>query len=35
LLWSETFQAGHMGPEYQPKVAWRHLQWLRGVIDTL
>jgi carboxypeptidase D len=35
LLWGETYNSGHMGPEYQPAVAFKHLQWMRGVIDQL
>jgi carboxypeptidase D len=35
LMWGETFKSGHMGPEYQPLVSFRHLQWLLGKIDSL
>ena len=35
LQWVEVYQAGHMVPQYQPAVAWRHLEWLLGRIDTL
>ena len=35
LQWVETYQAGHEQPMYQPKVAWRQLQWLLGRIDEL
>ncbi|KAI9367073.1 Alpha/Beta hydrolase protein [Aspergillus egyptiacus] len=35
LLWVETFQSGHMQPEYQPRVAYRHLEWLLGRIEEL
>ncbi|GES66077.1 serine-type carboxypeptidase F [Aspergillus terreus] len=35
LMWAETFQSGHMQPQYQPRVAYRHLQWLLGRIETL
>ena len=35
LMWGETFKCGHMGPEYQPAVSYRHLQWLLGMIQTL
>ena len=35
LQWVETYQAGHMVPQYQPAAAWRHLEWLLGRIDTL
>ncbi|WVO14452.1 hypothetical protein L204_102086 [Cryptococcus depauperatus] len=35
LMWAETFQAGHMQPQFQPRVAYRHLQWLLGHVDRL
>ena len=35
LMWAETYQSGHMGPEFQPRVAYRHLQWVLGRIETL
>ncbi|KAE9975882.1 hypothetical protein EG328_002927 [Venturia inaequalis] len=35
LMWAETYKSGHMGPEYQPLVAYRHLLWLLGKIETL
>jgi carboxypeptidase D len=35
LMWAETFQSGHMQPQFQPRVAYRHLQWLLGRIDKL
>lgn len=35
LMWAETFLSGHMQPEFQPRVAYRHLQWLLGQVDTL
>lgn len=35
LMWAETYQSGHMQPEFQPRVTYRHLQWLLGRIDTL
>lgn len=28
LMWAQSYQSGHMQPEYQPRVAYRHLQWL-------
>ncbi|KAJ5430119.1 Peptidase S10 serine carboxypeptidase [Penicillium cf. griseofulvum] len=28
LMWAESYQAGHMQPQYQPRVAYRHLEWL-------
>lgn len=35
LMWSETYQSGHMTPQYQPRVAYRQLQWLLGRIQDL
>ncbi|KAB8069999.1 Alpha/Beta hydrolase protein [Aspergillus leporis] len=35
LMWAETFQSGHMQPQYQPRVTYRHLQWLLGRIEQL
>lgn len=35
LMWVETDQAGHMIPQYQPRAAWRQLQWVLGRIETL
>lgn len=35
LMWAETFQAGHMGPEAQPRVSLRLLEWVLGRIETL
>jgi carboxypeptidase D len=35
LMWAETFQSGHMQPEFQPRVTYRHLQWVLGHIDAL
>ncbi|WVQ80585.1 hypothetical protein IAT38_002690 [Cryptococcus sp. DSM 104549] len=35
LMWAETFQASHMQPETQPRVAYRHLQWLLGHVEKL
>lgn len=35
LMWAETFQSGHMQPQYQPRVTYRHLQWVLGRIDAL
>ncbi|KAI9687927.1 MAG: hypothetical protein M1822_002009 [Bathelium mastoideum] len=35
LMWVETFQSGHMQPEFQPRVAYRHLSWLLGRTDTI
>lgn len=27
-MWAQTFQSGHMQPQYQPRVSYRHLEWL-------
>ena len=35
LQWVATSQAGHSQPQYQPRAAWRHLQWMLGRIDVL
>ena len=35
LQWAETYQCGHMQPQYQPKAALRHLEWVLGRIDAL
>ena len=35
LQWVLTRQAGHELPLYQPKAAWRHLEWMLGRIETL
>jgi len=35
LMWAETFQSGHMQPQFQPRSSYRHLQWLLGHIDEL
>ncbi|KAA8647348.1 hypothetical protein EYZ11_012953 [Aspergillus tanneri] len=35
LMWAETYQSGHMQPQYQARVTYRHLQWLLGRIDSL
>jgi carboxypeptidase D len=35
LMWAETFESGHMEPEYQALSSLRHLQWMLGKIDTL
>ncbi|KAJ5773493.1 hypothetical protein N7457_008389 [Penicillium paradoxum] len=28
LMWAQSYQAGHMQPQYQPRVAYRHLEWV-------
>ncbi|KAK5010180.1 hypothetical protein LTR28_011373 [Elasticomyces elasticus] len=35
LMWGETYQSGHMQPQFQPRVSYRHLQWVLGRIDAL
>ncbi|KAE8352258.1 Alpha/Beta hydrolase protein [Aspergillus coremiiformis] len=35
LMWAETYQSGHMQPQYQPRVAYRHLQWVLGRVEKL
>ena len=35
LMWAETFLSGHMQPEFQPRVTYRHLEWVLGRVDTL
>lgn len=35
LMWAETFLGGHMRPEFQPRVTYRHLEWVLGRIDAL
>ncbi|KAF1992197.1 alpha/beta-hydrolase [Aulographum hederae CBS 113979] len=35
LMWAETFQSGHMQPQFQPRSSYRHLQWVLGRIDEL
>ncbi|KAI9692577.1 MAG: hypothetical protein M1822_006808 [Bathelium mastoideum] len=35
LMWAETYQSGHMEPQFQPRSSYRHLQWLLGHIDQL
>ena len=34
LVWAESYITGHMQPQYQPRVAYRHLQWVLGRIET-
>lgn len=33
LMWVQTFMAGHMQPEFQPRAAYKHLEWVLGRID--
>lgn len=35
LMFVETYQSGHMQPQYQPRVSYRHLEWLLGRIEDL
>ena len=35
LMWVESFQAGHMQPQYQPRAALKHLRWILGRDDDL
>ncbi|KAL1409436.1 hypothetical protein Q8F55_003419 [Vanrija albida] len=35
LMWVQTFQAGHMQPEFQPRAGYRHLQWLLGRVEQI
>lgn len=35
LMWVETFQSGHMQPEFQPRASYRHLEWVLGRVDSI
>ena len=35
LMWAQTYLSGHMQPEFQPRVTYRHLEWLLGRTDTI
>ena len=35
LMWVETYQSGHMQPEFQPRVSYRHLQWVLGLTNSI
>ena len=35
LLWAQTYLCGHQQPSYQPRSAYRHMQWLLGHIEHL
>lgn len=35
LMWVETYMSGHMQPQYQPRVAYRHLEWLLSRTDSI
>lgn len=35
LMFTTVSQSGHMIPQFQPRVSYRHMQWLLGRIDSL
>lgn len=35
LMWVETYQSGHMQPEFQPRASYRHLSWLLGRTEEI
>ncbi|KAI9720473.1 MAG: hypothetical protein M1828_005644 [Chrysothrix sp. TS-e1954] len=35
LMWVETFQSGHMQPQYAARTAYRHLEWVLGRVDKI
>jgi carboxypeptidase D len=35
LMWAETYMSGHMQPQFQPRVTYRHLEWVLGRVDSL
>lgn len=35
LMFAETYLSGHMEPQFQPRVAYMHLQWLLGRVEEL
>ncbi|KAJ5693178.1 hypothetical protein N7462_002601 [Penicillium macrosclerotiorum] len=35
LMWVETYMSGHMQPQYQPRSAYRHLEWLLKRTDEI
>ena len=35
LMWAQSYQTGHMQPQFQPRLAYRHLQWLLGRTEEL
>ncbi|KAJ5174867.1 uncharacterized protein N7482_000744 [Penicillium canariense] len=35
LMWVETYMSGHMQPQYQPRVSYRHLEWLLKRTDEI
>lgn len=35
LMWVESYQTGHEQPEYQPRLSYRHLEWLLRRTETV
>ena len=35
LMWGQTYLAGHMQPEFQPRVTLRHIEWVLGRVQHL
>lgn len=35
LMWAQTYLSGHMQPEFQPRVTYRHLEWVLGRVNHL
>lgn len=35
LMFAETFLSGHMEPQFQPRSAYRHLQWVLRRVEEL
>jgi carboxypeptidase D len=35
LMFAETYQSGHMQPQFQPRSTYRHLEWVLGRIEEL
>ncbi|KAJ5492674.1 Serine-type carboxypeptidase F [Penicillium diatomitis] len=35
LMWVQTYQSGHMQPQYQPRSSYRHLEWLLGHTEQI
>ena len=35
LMFAETYLSGHMEPQFQPRSAYKHLQWVLGRIEEL
>jgi carboxypeptidase D len=34
-MWAETYLSGYMEPEFQPRVTYRHIEWLLGRIEKI